>query len=164
MMRHLLGCALVLAAIGASAAPALATEPDVAAGLRWLAAQQERDGSWGTRDKLALTGMAGLALLASGSTPQRGPYAHEIRSAIRFVLGCQGTDQDPRGWAFAHPTSGYSAIHNHGYAPELYDLRTDPAETVNLCQADAPPPQAQALRDRLGRWMADTGDYISISD
>ena len=64
--------------------------------------------------------------------------------------------------AIVTPTHKY--IHNHGYAPELYDLRADPAETVNLCQADAPPPRAKALRDRLRQWMHDTGDYIHMPD
>lgn len=84
---------------------------DVAAGLRWLASRQGADGSWGQKDKLALTGMSGLALLASGSTPTRGPYARNVTRAIQFVMACQ---QDGR--AFRHDSSGYSAIHNHGYA------------------------------------------------
>lgn len=85
---------------------------DVGGGLRWLAGRQGADGSWGQKDKLALTGMSGLALLASGSTPTRGPFAHNVSRAVDFVLRCQ---TDSRG-AFSHPSSGYSAIHNHGYA------------------------------------------------
>jgi hypothetical protein len=84
---------------------------DIAGGLRWLAGKQGPDGSWGDRDKLALTGMSGLALLASGSTPTRGPYAGQISKAIAFVLSCQAD-----GKAFTHRSSGYSEIHNHGYA------------------------------------------------
>lgn len=86
--------------------------PRVEPGLRWLAARQAQDGSWGEHDKLALTGMAGMALLASGSTPSDGPYAEGITRAIEFVIGSQRAD----GRAFTHPSSGYSAIHNHGYA------------------------------------------------
>lgn len=56
------------------------------------------------------------------------------------------------------PTHKY--IHNHGYQPELYDLRADPAETRNLCQAEHPPAEAARLRDRLRRWMLDTHDCI----
>lgn len=84
---------------------------DVNAGLRWLAGRQGFDGAWGQKDKLALTGMSGLALLASGSTPTRGPFAQNVSRAVDFVLRCQ-TD----GKAFVHGSSGYSAIHNHGYA------------------------------------------------
>jgi hypothetical protein len=84
---------------------------DIPAGLRWLVEHQAADGSWGQKDKLALTGMSGLALLASGSTPTRGPFAQNVTRAIQFVVGCQRKDG-----AFAHASSGYSAIHNHGYA------------------------------------------------
>ena len=87
-------------------------QPDVQAALAWLVAQQGADGSWGQANKLSLTGMAGMALLASGSTPQRGPYAQELQRAILFVLQSQQADRK----AFQHPSSGYSAIHNHGYA------------------------------------------------
>lgn len=85
---------------------------DVDGGLRWLAARQGADGSWGQKDKLAITGMSGLALLASGSTPTRGPYARNVSRALQFVLASQRADQR----AFRHDSSGYSAIHNHGYA------------------------------------------------
>lgn len=122
-MRRLAPLALVfLLALGYPSAPLWAQEqvepsrelkqPDVAAALRWLANKQGADGSWGAKDKLALTGMSGLALLASGSTAEHGPFAQQIRRAIRFVLTCQKDD----GMAFKHGSSGYSAIHNHGYA------------------------------------------------
>jgi hypothetical protein len=89
-----------------------AEQLDVPAALKWLAEKQATDGSWGNRDKLALTGMAGLALLSGGSTPTRGPFAKNIQQAIEFVVACQRA----HGKAFTHPSSGYSAIHNHGYA------------------------------------------------
>lgn len=103
--------ALLLAALVLAPAARANDTLDVPAALRWLAGKQAADGSWGGRDKLALTGMSGLALLASGSTPTRGPFAPNLSRAIQFVLACQ-TD----GKAFRHPSSGYSAIHNHGYA------------------------------------------------
>jgi hypothetical protein len=84
--------------------------PDVARGLRWLADKQAQDGSWGQKNNLALTGMCGLSLLASGSTPRRGPYAEAVSRAVEFVLSCQPQQ------AFVHKSSGYSAVHNHGYA------------------------------------------------
>ncbi|HBP20008.1 MAG TPA: hypothetical protein DEA08_19750 [Planctomycetes bacterium] len=122
-MRRLVPLALVfLLSVGYPCAPLWAQEqvepkrelkqPDTAAALRWLAGKQGSDGSWGTKDKLALTGMSGLALLASGSTAKHGPFAQQIRRAIRFVISCQKHD----GMAFIHGSSGYSAIHNHGYA------------------------------------------------
>jgi hypothetical protein len=89
--------------------------PNTEAGLAWLARKQSLGGSWGGKNKLALTGMAGLALLSSGSTPQRGPYAEAIRRAILFVLRAQKTSEG-RHKAYWDPSNGYSEIHNHGYA------------------------------------------------
>src|SRR5438105_2275792 len=57
-------------------------------------------------------GMVGFVLFVSGSTPTRGPYSENVSRALRFVLDCQNAD----GKAFVHGSSGYSAIHNHGYA------------------------------------------------
>ncbi len=107
---------------GDDAAPEPA--PDVAAALGWLAKQQQISGGFGRDDQLALTGMAGLAFLASGSTPEHGPYAKQVRDAVGFILRTQRRDG-----AFVHPSSGYSAIHNHGFATlflaEVYGEGTD---------------------------------------
>lgn len=94
--------------------PALAAKVRLAIkrGVRYLLSrQQEGVGAFGKKDSLALTSMATLALLSTGSTPRRGPHAEAILEAVRWVLRCQR----PRGHFF-HSSSGYSQIHNHGYA------------------------------------------------
>lgn len=73
--------------------------------------QQEELGVFGTKDRLAITSMATLALMSTGSTPQRGPYSKEILNAVRWTRN--------RGRSRGHfwdEKSGYSQIHNHGYA------------------------------------------------
>lgn len=47
---------------------------------------------------------------------------------------------------------------------ELYDVRADPHETVNLATSDKPEHRAAAtrLRDALERWIRDTGDMGQI--
>jgi hypothetical protein len=114
LLSRSLAASLAVLLLGTQArAPAQGSDPiDVPKALAWLAAGQSLDGSWGRENKLAITGMSGLALLAAGSTPERGPYAENLRRAIGFVLSCQQAD----GKAFQHGSSGYSAIHNHGYA------------------------------------------------
>ncbi|MCA8924448.1 MAG: hypothetical protein KDD82_21740 [Planctomycetes bacterium] len=109
-MRSIL-TALLLIACGAAPLRAEPARPNLQRGLKWLAEAQAADGSWGQRDKLALTGMSGLALLASGSTPTRGPFSRQVVRAVEFVLASQ-TDRR----AFTHRSSGYSYTHNHGYA------------------------------------------------
>ena len=61
----------------------------VAQGLDWLANNQSRRGSWeanGGAYPSAMTGMAGIALLAEGSTTTQGKYASNIRDAVDFLL------------------------------------------------------------------------------
>ena len=62
------------------------TEAATKRGLSWLAAQQKENGSFGDRNVLAVTSLAGIAFLASGSHPNRGPYANEVRGALEYVL------------------------------------------------------------------------------
>ena len=73
-----------------------AVERCIERGLNYLAKNQRSDGSYDgylgyasnrNVDPLpcAMTSMAGLALLASGSTPTRGPYAEQITKAADFV-------------------------------------------------------------------------------
>ncbi len=63
-------------------------KPCVEKGLKWLAAQQHADGSWASRNDrypTTTTTLAGLALLAEGSTPQSGTYAHQLRKAVAWI-------------------------------------------------------------------------------
>jgi prenyltransferase beta subunit len=64
----------------------------VAAGLKCLSQQQQAGGSFGITPKqphAGITGMAGLAFLCSGSTPDQGPYKQNIRNAAEFIIGRQ---------------------------------------------------------------------------
>ena len=108
---------------------------------------------------------AGLEVMPGSAGRSFRAVVEDPAAAGRDEVFAEFNGNSGRGFqqrAIVTPTHKY--IHNHGYGPELYDLRADPAETVNLCQADAPPPEAARLRDRLRRWMADTGDYIHMPD
>jgi squalene cyclase len=64
-------------------------------GLLFLVKSQESDGSWVGEDgayPVAMTALAGVALLSSGSTATRGPYAPAIRRAADFLLRASGSD------------------------------------------------------------------------
>ena len=66
-------------------------------GLGWLAKNQAKDGSWGVDGpsgtyQMAMTGLAGLALLSSGQMPGRGKYGQNISKAVEFVLKHQDRD------------------------------------------------------------------------
>jgi squalene cyclase len=82
-----------------------AYQPNVDKGLQWLVKQQARDGHWeGLQGSypIPLTAIAGMALLAEGSTPHQGKYAKEIDNAVEYLLsrtqpnGLIGDMRDPR--------------------------------------------------------------------
>jgi hypothetical protein len=63
--------------------------PAVAKGLAWLVKEQHKDGRWTAANDqypTAMTALAGMALLAEGSTPKKGKHAESIRKAIDWLL------------------------------------------------------------------------------
>ena len=62
----------------------------VTKGLDYLAReQQENQGYWeanGGQYRVAMTALAGLAMLAEGSTPNEGKYATNVRKALDYIL------------------------------------------------------------------------------
>src|SRR5690348_12376919 len=63
-------------------------------GLDWLAKHQGDDGNYpGTQDgntyPVAMTGLAGMAFLAHGDTPSRGPYAENIHRIMMYCINQQ---------------------------------------------------------------------------
>lgn len=63
-------------------------------GLKWLAQQQSRLGSWSANGSypVALTALAGLAFSSGGSTPTQGPFSKQIRQAVDFLLSKSRTN------------------------------------------------------------------------
>jgi hypothetical protein len=57
-------------------------------GLEWLKKQQHKDGSWsnGGQNPVAMTSMAGLAMLCEGSTVTQGKYRDNIRLAADWLM------------------------------------------------------------------------------
>ncbi|MBI3830938.1 MAG: terpene cyclase/mutase family protein [Planctomycetes bacterium] len=83
--------------------------------VAWLAKNQSKDGSWGSNGangeyRMAMTGLAGLALLSAGITPGRGPYGKNVEEAIRFCLKHQQADG-----LITTPNDGQS-MYGHGFA------------------------------------------------
>ena len=65
------------------------TDKAIKTGLAWLARTQNADGSFGSgtyRGNIAVTSLAGLAFMASGSSPGRGPYGAQIDKALVYVM------------------------------------------------------------------------------
>lgn len=109
----------------------LARETAVESGLAWLAAHQGPSGAWtgatghkqqddyvlfeteraqAERDTghVGVTSLAGLAFLASGHVPGRGPYGAVLDRALDFVLS--------RRTEFGYVTNGEERMYSHAFA------------------------------------------------
>jgi len=92
--------------------------------LGWLSDSQDSDGSWktslgGLNGKVAVTCVAGIALLASGSTHQSGTYAKQLEKAVGFILENGGKESEIPGgepkerggnWNQVNWSLGYSGM------------------------------------------------------
>jgi hypothetical protein len=99
-------------------------------GLNYLAAKQQADGSFSDTDEgkaypVAMTSLAGMAFLANGSTPSRGPYADNVAKIVEYLIGNVRSNGLITG-----PTQeqGYS-MYGHGFAllflSSCYGMETD---------------------------------------
>jgi hypothetical protein len=85
-------------------------------GLQWLAKTQHKDGHWGDRYPVAMTGMAGLALLAEGSTIRSGKYADNIRRAVDWLLDPTRTQRNGLIANPDRPNEHERYMYGHGFA------------------------------------------------
>ncbi len=108
-------------------------------GLAYLVSTQNRDGSWRTRGRAgsyptAMTSLAGLALLASGSTPTEGPHARSVSRALTFVL-----DSVRRDGLIAQLEEESHNMHGHGLAmlflAQCYGMEEDPSRGARIRRA-----------------------------
>jgi hypothetical protein len=114
---------LAIAAIGGQlltpvTLPAATRDPDVQRvverGLEWIANTQSRIGHWGANDgryPTAMTALAGMALLAEGSTTTQGKYARHIRRAVDYLVG----RSRPNG-LIGDPTNDDRYTYGHGFS------------------------------------------------
>ncbi|MFN9720108.1 MAG: squalene--hopene cyclase [Planctomycetota bacterium] len=81
-------------------------------GLEWLAANQQKNGTWaGGDDGPGITGMCIMAFLASGEDPNFGPYADHLRRAVRSIILGQ-----TESTGFYGGQLGHSSMYHHGFA------------------------------------------------
>ena len=92
-------------------------EADAAIGraLKYLADGQHSDGSFGSSNysgNVAITALAGMAFMSSGSTPGRGPYGKQVSQCVDYLLA------NTQGSGFIHYPSAAShgPMYGHGFA------------------------------------------------
>lgn len=104
-------------------------DQSVSRGLKQLIERQQPDGSFGTgayRGDVGVTALAGMAMMASGSTPGRGPYGENVTRALDYIL----RRAEPSGF-ISSPGGGSRPMYGHGFATlfvaECYGMadRTD---------------------------------------
>jgi hypothetical protein len=84
-------------------------------GLQRLASRQNGDGGFGTgamRGNAAICGLSGMAFLAAGSTPGRGPYGDRVQRAVDYLLA----NSQPSGLICESPPDPRSKMYSHGFA------------------------------------------------
>ncbi len=81
-------------------------------GLRWLSTRQNDNGSFGSGGyHVAVTSLAGLALMGSGSSPDRGPYGPQIDRAVGYVMD----NTSPSGFICEGAGLANSPMYGHGF-------------------------------------------------
>jgi hypothetical protein len=120
VLRTILGIALVAAAVTARGQGPVVRYGDPVprdvremydAGLRYLIKTQDDSGAW--KDGQAgpgVTGMAVMALLASGEDPNHGPYRVPIRKALRSMIVAQNAET-----GFLGSGQGHDSMYQHGF-------------------------------------------------
>jgi hypothetical protein len=85
-------------------------------GLDYLAGAQSDDGSWinggGQAYPVAMTGLAGMALLAHGDSPTRGRYARNVQGTVEYLVRCA----TPNGLLTGPTQDSGIPMHGHGFA------------------------------------------------
>lgn len=99
-------------------------ERQIQRGLKYLAKAQRADGSWsntgGTTYTMAMTSLAGLALLSSGSTAESGPYRKNVKKALEFVIQVgekyQAVNKKDKRILLAQANAASRPMYGHGYS------------------------------------------------
>lgn len=128
-------------------------------GLKFLVSRQRSDGSFRDQNErspypVAMTSLAGLALVSSGSTPTEGQYAPSVRRALSFVLGsaqrngliCRTGEEESR------------SMYGHGFGmlmlAQMMGMEEDPQrlERIHFVLRNGAKLTAQA-QSALGGWL-----------
>jgi hypothetical protein len=91
------------------------TAEAVKKGLGYLAGRQREDGAFGTGGygkNVAVCGLAGMAFIASGSTPGRGPHAKEVDHLLDYILAQEGES----GFIDVPAAASHGPMYGHGFA------------------------------------------------
>lgn len=92
-----------------------AAEKAIRRGLVLLASRQHDDGSFGAgnyRGNVAVTALAGMALLSGGSTPGRGPHGEHVGRCVDYL----SAHAQQSGFIVAPGSASHGPMYGHGFA------------------------------------------------
>lgn len=92
-----------------------AAQQAIERGLASLAARQQEDGSFNGGSyggNVAISALAGMAFLSSGSTPGRGPYGDQVNRCAGYLLA----HAQQSGLIVAPGEAGQGPMYGHGFA------------------------------------------------
>jgi prenyltransferase beta subunit len=102
----------------------------ISAGLTYLSQHQNEDGSFGRGNysrNVAICGLAGMAFMASGSTPGRGPFGGEVSRSVTHIVN----NTRDSGFVIAAGFASHGPMYGHGFATlflaEVYGMASEPA-------------------------------------
>ena len=91
------------------------TQTAINKALGYLARRQNDDGSIGSGNysrNVAVCALSGMAFMAGGSTPGRGPYGENAARSVNFIL----EHTQDRGFITADGASSHGPMYGHGFA------------------------------------------------
>lgn len=115
-----------------------AADNAIRGGLAYLARTQRSDGSWHARSSNAqypvvMTSMAGLALMAGGSTPSGGPDADAVARATDYILR-----NTRSSGLITSPLESARSMYGHGFAvlylAQAYGMDTNPLRQKRIAE------------------------------
>ena len=143
----------------------------IQAGANYLVRTQNRDGSWNNMGgygsyPVAMTSLVGTALLMTGSTPTRGPYARAISKTTDFLI----RSSQPNG-LIASPAEQGRSMHGHGFAllflGQVYGMEPDELKQRRLRDVIRRGVRIiERSQSRAGGWLytpASDGDEGSVT-
>jgi hypothetical protein len=139
------------------------TQKAIAKGLDCLAKMQGQDGSFsgagndGRAYPVAMTSLAGMAFLANGSTPTRGPYAGNVAKIVEYLISNTHSSGLITG-----PTmeQGYP-MYGHGFAllflSSCYGMETDDRTRARMKKVIENAVQLTGSASSNGGWCYNPG-------
>jgi arylsulfatase A-like enzyme len=111
----------------------------------------------GSAHRVAAFSEGGLAPADAAASPPQ-PFPYDLKH------GLEADVPTTAGKVVALRTADWTYVHRVCEPPELYDRRTDPAETTNLAADPAHAATLSDLRDRVLTWLVETADVIGPTD